>query len=109
MSIYDKAADKAKEQLDAISDTMCYAKWTQVSMHLTNGKTHSCYHPPTHDINVEELEKNPSALHNTAEKKERYHHTTTYASSIRYVSPFLIPLFQENTIYHIYLVQTLIL
>ena len=36
---------------------MCYAKWTQVSMHLTNGKTHSCYHPPTHDIDLEELKK----------------------------------------------------
>ena len=46
MSNYDQAADKAKEQLDAISPTMCYAKWTQVSMHLTNGMTHSCYHPP---------------------------------------------------------------
>ena len=33
-SIYDQAADKAKEQLDVISETMCYAKWTQVSMHL---------------------------------------------------------------------------
>ena len=71
MSIYDQAADKAKEQLDAISETMCYAKWTQVSMHLTNGKTHSCYHPPTHDIDVEELKTNPSALHNTIEKKEQ--------------------------------------
>ena len=70
MSIYDQAADKAKEQLDVISETMCYAKWTQVSMHLTNGKTHSCYHPPTHDIDVEELKLNPSALHNTKEKKE---------------------------------------
>ena len=71
MSIYDQAADKAKEQLDVISETMCYAKWTQVSMHLTNGKTHSCYHPPTHDIDVEELKTNPSALHNTKEKKEQ--------------------------------------
>ena len=71
MSNYDQAADKAKEQLDSISPTMCYAKWTQVSMHLTNGKTHSCYHPPTHDIDVEELKINPSALHNTTEKKEQ--------------------------------------
>jgi len=52
VSNYDQAADKAKEQLDAISPTMCYAKWTQVSMHLTNGMTHSCYHPPTHKIDL---------------------------------------------------------
>ena len=71
MSNYDQAADKAKEQLDAISPTMCYAKWSQVSMHLTNGMTHSCYHPPTHKIDLHELESNPSALHNTKEKKEQ--------------------------------------
>ena len=41
MSIYDEAPDKAKKQLDEISPTMCYAKWSQVS-HPTNGKTHSC-------------------------------------------------------------------
>lgn len=70
-SIYDQAADKAKQQLDNISPTMCYAKWSQVSMHLTNGMTHSCYHPPTHKIPLEELDKNITALHNTKEKKEQ--------------------------------------
>lgn len=70
-SIYDKAADVAQEQLDAISPTMCYAKWTQVSMHLTNGTTQSCYHPPTHKIELDELAVNPTALHNTSEKKEQ--------------------------------------
>ena len=57
MSIYDKDADKAQEQLDKISPSMCYAKWSLVSMHLTNGMTHSCYHPPTHKVPLEELEK----------------------------------------------------
>lgn len=71
MSIYDQAADKAKEQLDNISPSMCYAKWAQVSMHLTNGMTHSCYHPPTHKIPLKELENNITALHNTEEKKEQ--------------------------------------
>jgi len=71
MSIYDQAADKAKQQLDNISPTMCFAKWSQVSMHLTNGMTHSCYHPPTHKIPLEELDKNITALHNTEEKKEQ--------------------------------------
>jgi organic radical activating enzyme len=71
VSIYDQAADQAKTQLDNISPSMCYAKWAQVSMHLTNGMTHSCYHPPTHKIPLEELEHNISALHNTKEKKEQ--------------------------------------
>ena len=70
-SIYEQAADAAQQELDAISPTMCYAKWAQVSMHLTNGMTHSCYHPPTHKIDLEELKANPSALHNTSEKKEQ--------------------------------------
>lgn len=70
-SHYEAAADVAEKQLDEISPTMCYAKWTQVSMHLTNGMTQSCYHPPTHKIDVNELEKNPSALHNTVEKKKQ--------------------------------------
>lgn len=70
-STYDKAADIAQEQLDGISPTMCYAKWTQVSMHLTNGMTQSCYHPPTHKIDLAELADNPTALHNTSEKKEQ--------------------------------------
>lgn len=69
MSDYRDNAHIAKQQLDNISDTMCYAKWAQVSLHLTNGKTHSCYHPPTHDINVEEIKHDPAALHNTQFKQ----------------------------------------
>lgn len=69
-SKYDTDADKAERQLKVISNTMCYAKWAQVSLHLTNGRTHSCYHPPTHEIPVDLLENNPSALHNTPLKKE---------------------------------------
>jgi hypothetical protein len=70
MSNYNSDADKAEKQLAFLSPTMCYAKWAQVSIHLTNGMTHSCYHPPLHKINVDDIKKNPSALHNTAEKKE---------------------------------------
>ncbi len=58
-----------KKRLDEVSPSMCLAKWLQVSMHLTNGLTQSCYHPPTHKIDLEELEKNPKALHNTSQKK----------------------------------------
>ena len=69
MSTYKDQASTAKQQLDNISDTMCYAKWTQVSLHLTNGKTQSCYHPPVHAIDATLLEQNPGALHNTEQKK----------------------------------------
>ena len=69
MSTYNNSADLAEKQLNLMSPTMCYAKWTQVSMHLTNGMTHSCYHPPLHKIDVQEIAINPAALHNTKEKK----------------------------------------
>lgn len=70
MSDYNKSADIAESQLKRISPSMCYAKWAQMSMHLTNGTTHSCYHPPLHKIDVKEIVKNPSALHNTKQKKQ---------------------------------------
>jgi hypothetical protein len=69
MSEYNNAADKAEAQLKRISPTMCYAKWAQVSIHLTNGLNNSCYHPPLHKVNLDAIKKNPSALHNTDEKK----------------------------------------
>jgi organic radical activating enzyme len=49
----------------------CLAKWTQVTMHLGQGLTHSCHHPVAHKIPVDELKNNPSALHNTVFKKEQ--------------------------------------
>lgn len=68
INFYMKDFDRSKEIIDSISPTFCAAKWLQVSLHLTNGRTHSCYHPPTHQIDVSELEKNPAALHNTKQK-----------------------------------------
>jgi hypothetical protein len=73
MSNYNQAADQAEKQLKFISPSMCYAKWAQVSLHLTNGMTNSCYHPPLHKINVQEIGQNPSALHNTQQKKNERH------------------------------------
>ena len=40
-------------------------------MHLGTGMTHSCHHPPTHKIPLEELKANPAALHNSKFKKEQ--------------------------------------
>jgi len=47
----------------------CLAKWHHVTMYLQSGETHSCYHPMPHRIPLEELQDNPSALHNTMHKK----------------------------------------
>jgi sulfatase maturation enzyme AslB (radical SAM superfamily) len=70
MSNYNQDANKAEKQLNFISKSMCYAKWAQVSLHLTNGMTNSCYHPPLHKINVDQIKHNPLALHNTDQKKQ---------------------------------------
>lgn len=58
-----------KDQLDQVGCGFCLAKWTQVTIHLQMGETHSCHHPSTHKIPLEELKRNPSALHNTKFKK----------------------------------------
>ena len=50
---------------------MCLAKWTQVTLHMQTGHNHSCHHPRTHKIDVKEIQRNPSALHNTRYKKQR--------------------------------------
>ena len=54
---------------DKLSTTFCLAKWHHTTIYLQTGQTHSCYHPPPHEIPLEELKNNPSALHNTMEKK----------------------------------------
>ena len=69
MSIYNEDANKAEKQLQFISKSMCYAKWAQTSLHLTNGMTNSCYHPPLHKIDVDSIKHDPSNLHNTSQKK----------------------------------------
>lgn len=60
-----------KEKLNRVSPSFCLAKWMQVSIHLTTGRTHSCYHPVPHKIPLSEIESNPTALHNTQYKKEQ--------------------------------------
>ena len=62
---------KVKKQLDATGCGFCLAKWTQVTMHLGTGLTHSCHHPVQHKIPLRELRNNPSALHNTRYKKRK--------------------------------------
>jgi organic radical activating enzyme len=62
---------QVKEELNSTGCGFCLAKWTQVTIHLQMGQTHSCHHPSTHNIPVSELTRNPSALHNTKFKKEK--------------------------------------
>ena len=71
---YGDDAQQMRGKLNSVSPSFCLAKWLQVSLHLPQGRTQSCYHPPTHAIPVELLKKNPGVLHNTpikiAERKQ---------------------------------------
>ena len=59
-----------KNKLDAVGPGFCLAKWTQVTMHLHNGTTHSCHHPEPHKVHESEIGRNPTALHNSKIKKQ---------------------------------------
>lgn len=58
-----------KDITDRVSPTFCLAKWHHTTIYLQSGETHSCYHPAPHTIPLEEIKRNPSAIHNTIEKK----------------------------------------
>ena len=66
----DQYLKNTKEKLNKVSPSFCLAKWNQVTIHLNNGTTHSCHHCNAHKIPLDELKLNPSALHNTIEKKK---------------------------------------
>jgi pyruvate-formate lyase-activating enzyme len=57
------------EKLDAVSPTMCLAKWTQSTTYLNTGHTHSCHHPSVHRIPTEGLAEHPEWIHNTPYKQ----------------------------------------
>lgn len=56
--------------VNEISPTFCLAKWHHTTIYLQIGMTHSCYHPAPHHVPLEEVVSNPSALHNTIQKKK---------------------------------------
>jgi organic radical activating enzyme len=56
---------------DNLGNSLCLAKWKQVSLHLPTGLNNSCYHPPLHAIDPAPLKNNPGALHNTGHKKQQ--------------------------------------
>ena len=63
--------NNVKTKLDGVGCGFCLAKWSQVTIHLDKGLTHSCHHPSPHKIPLRELRNNPSALHNTRFKKKK--------------------------------------
>jgi hypothetical protein len=62
---------RAEQMHSDLGPALCLAKWKQVSLHLPTGLNNSCYHPPLHRISIEDIGRNPGALHNTTHKKEQ--------------------------------------
>ena len=58
-----------QQVLDTKSASFCAAKWYNATIWLGSGQTTSCHHPPAHKIDLSALDENPSAIHNTVEKK----------------------------------------
>ena len=56
--------------IDSVSESFCGAKWYNATIWLGHGGTTSCHHPPAHQIDLEEIKDNPSAIHNTRHKKK---------------------------------------
>ena len=60
-----------QEILDTKSASFCGAKWYNATIWLGSGMTTSCHHPLPHKIDLEAIKTNPSAIHNTVQKKEQ--------------------------------------
>ncbi|AGH96565.1 twitch domain-containing radical SAM protein [Pseudobdellovibrio exovorus] len=56
--------------IDPVSSSFCAAKWYNATIWLGSGRTVSCHHPPAHQISIDEIKKNPRAIHNTPVKKK---------------------------------------
>ncbi len=64
-------AEYVKQELDKVGKGFCLAKWFNVSLHIPTGRTHSCYHPRSHHVPLQEVKIDVSALHNTNYKKQQ--------------------------------------
>lgn len=69
--MFNETFKNTKQQLDNIGCGFCLAKWTQTTLHLQVGQTHSCHHPTPHKVELTELSLNPSSLHNSVFKKRQ--------------------------------------
>ena len=56
--------------IDPVSESSCGAKWYNATIWLGHGGTTSCHHPPAHQIDLDEIKTNPSAIHNSRHKKK---------------------------------------
>ena len=59
-----------KRVIDTKSQSWCAAKWYNATIWLGSGMTTSCHHPPAHKVSIDDVIKNPKALHNTEKKKK---------------------------------------
>ena len=59
------------DKLNKVGCGFCPMKWLHETLYLHTGDNHSCYHPKPQHIPLEEIEKDPSALHNTEWKKQQ--------------------------------------
>lgn len=60
-----------RDRLNKIGPGFCAMKWLHQTLYLHTGDNHSCYHPRPHHIGLDEIAKDPSALHNTEWKKQQ--------------------------------------
>ena len=60
-----------KAKLDQVGPGFCLLKWTQQTLYLQTGDNHSCYHPHPHKIDIKDIKRSPSGLHNTEYKAEQ--------------------------------------
>ena len=67
---YEDETNKKKALLNEISPSFCAAKWLDTHIWLGTGRTASCHHPKAHTIPLDEISRDPSALHNTDHKKK---------------------------------------
>jgi len=58
------------QHINSYSPSLCLAKWYNATIWLGSGMTTSCHHPLPHKIDEQEIKFNPTAIHNTAKKKE---------------------------------------
>jgi organic radical activating enzyme len=66
-----KFLSDAERMHSELGPALCLAKWKQVSLHLPTGLNNSCYHPPLHEIRVEDIGRGGTGLHNTEYKKQQ--------------------------------------
>lgn len=68
---YIERVNQTRDRLNEVGKGFCLMKWLHQTLYLHMGDNHSCYHPRPHHIDQVKLKDNPSALHNTDQKKQQ--------------------------------------